>query len=562
MSRNDIVQIVLYFIVLIVAAPLLGRYIASVFSEKKRLHTLDFLEKSIYKYTKIDAATEMHWTTYLYSLLLLNALGIVVLFLLQLLQGILPLNPSHLKSVEPLLALNTAISFVTNTNWQAYSGESTLSYSVQMFGLTVQNFLSAATGMAVLVALARGLSRSESRTIGNFWVDITRSVLYIFLPLSCLLALILVSQGVVQTFRPSTDVHTLSGVIQTIPLGPAASQIAIKQLGTNGGGFFGVNSAHPFENPTPLSNFLEMIAILLIPAAQVIAFGLLIKNKRHGILLLSVMMLFLTGGFAVALYGEMHSPGNYLHLEGKETRIGIAASVLWETVTTAASNGSVNAMHDSMSPLAIFVALVNMMLGEIVFGGAGSGLYGMVIFVILTIFLSGLMIGRTPQYLGKKIESREMKWTMVALLTPNIMILLGTSCALLFPAARACMYNPAIHGLTEILYAFTSAAANNGSALGGLSANNPFYTIGTGIAMLAGRYGVIIPICAIAGSFALKTTAHRSEGDFRTDTTLFAIVLVISIIIVGALTFVPVLLLGPIAEHLLYIKGYFTTLIR
>jgi K+-transporting ATPase ATPase A chain len=554
MSQNEFVQIPLYFLIIIVTAPFLGWYIASVFSDKKRLHILDFMENSIYKFTNIDGAAEMHWTTYLYSLLLLNALGIIVLFLLQIFQGVLPLNPVHLKPVAPLLALNTAISFVTNTNWQAYSGESTLSFGVQMFGLTVQNFLSAATGMAVLVALAKGLSRSETRTIGNFWVDITRSVLYIFLPLSCLLALILVSQGVVQTFRPSADVHTLSGVVQTIPLGPAASQIAIKQLGTNGGGFFGVNSAHPFENPTPLTNFLEMIAILLIPAAQVIAFGLLINNKRHGILLFSVMFLLLTGGFAIALYGELHTPDIYSHLEGKETRIGISASVLWETVTTAASNGSVNAMHDSMSPLAILVALVNMMLGEIIFGGAGSGLYGMIIFVILTIFLSGLMIGRTPQYLGKKIESREMIWTMIALLTPNILILLGTSCALVIPAARACIFNPGIHGLMETLYAFTSAAANNGSALGGLSVNNPFYNIGTAIAMLAGRFGVIIPICAIAGSLALKTSARRSEGDFRTDTPLFAIVLVISIVIVGALTFVPVLLLGPIAEHLIYMK--------
>jgi K+-transporting ATPase ATPase A chain len=541
-------------IILIVTAPFLGQYIASVFSDKKRLHKLDFLENFIYKCAKIDTATEMHWTTYLYSLLLLNILGIIVLFLLQLFQNILPLNTAHLSAVNPLLAINTAVSFVTNTNWQAYSGESTLSYGVQIFGLTVQNFLSAATGMAVMAALARGLSRSESRTIGNFWVDITRAVLYIFLPLSCVLALILVSQGVIQTFRPPAEVHTLSGVVQAIPLGPAASQIAIKQLGTNGGGFFGVNSAHPFENPTPLTNFLEMIAIFLIPAAQVIAFGLLINNKRHGFLLFTVMLLLLTSGFTVALYGEMHSPDNFLHLEGKETRFGTTMSVLWETVTTAASNGSVNAMHDSMSPLAIFVALVNMMLGEIIFGGAGSGLYGMVIFVILTIFLSGLMIGRTPQYLGKKIESREMKWTMVALLTPNIIILLGTSCALLVPAAQSCIYNPGIHGLTETLYAFTSAAANNGSSLAGLSVNNPFYNVGTAIAMLAGRYGVIIPVCAIAGSFALKTTARRSEGDFRTDTPLFAIVLVISIIIVGALTFVPVLLLGPIAEHLLYMK--------
>jgi K+-transporting ATPase ATPase A chain len=558
MNKMDFFQAMLYFIILFGAAPFLGRYIAKVFTDSKPLGFLLPVEKIIYRFSGIDPEREMHWIHYLGTLLLFNGIGLVTVFIVQIFQGILPLNPEHLKGVDPFLAFNTAVSFVTNTNWQAYSGESTLSYLVQMIGLTVQNFLSAATGLAVMVALARGIIRQKCGTIGNFWADMVRATLYILLPLAVLLAIVLISQGVVQTFSPYVKLHTLAGTEQIIPVGPAASQIAIKQIGTNGGGFFGVNSAHPFENPTPFSNFLEMISILLVPVAQVFAFGRLIRKQKHGHTIFGVMATILILGFAVAWFSEVtiaSTVGVSDLMEGKETRFGVMNSILWEVTTTAASNGSVNAMHDSMSPLAILVALVNMMLGEIVFGGVGSGLYGMIIFVLLTIFLVGLMVGRTPEYMGKKIESREIRWTMAGLLIPNLVILICSAIAVLNSSALASILNSGPHGLSEITYAFTSAVANNGSALAGLTVNTPFYNTALSVAMLLGRFGVIIPILVIAGSMAGKNRTAENEGTFHADNPLFAIVLLLSILIVIALTFVPVLLLGPVVEHLLLLNS-------
>jgi potassium-transporting ATPase potassium-binding subunit len=560
MHANELFQAALYFAVLFGIAPFLGGYIARVFAESGPFRFLAPVESFIFKCAGVDSKTEMHWTNYCGSLLMLNLIGLVVLFGLQLLQGYLPLNPQHLKGVEPLLAFNTAVSFVTNTNWQAYSGESTLSYLVQMMGLTVQNFLSAATGMAVMLALGRGLVRRNSGVIGNFWSDIVKTTLYILLPLTFLFAIVLAGQGVVQTFAPYQTVHTLSGTDQTLPLGPAASQIAIKQIGTNGGGFFGVNSAHPFENPTPLSNFLEMLAILLLPVAQVFAFGRLINNRKHAGALFSVMTVMLLIGFGVAWHSEssMQSrPGLQERMEGKEVRFGVMNSMLWETATTAASNGSVNAMHDSMTPIAILAALFNIMVGEVVFGGVGAGMYGMVLFVLLTVFLVGLMVGRTPEYCQKKIEAREMWWTMAGLLIPSLAILIGTACSLQIPSAAAAILNPGPHGLSEVSYAFASAAGNNGSALAGLSVNTPFYNPALAITMLLGRFGVIVPVLAIAGTMARKVTVAESEGTFHADSPLFAGVLFFSIVVVAALTFIPLLMLGPVVEHVLMRSGTF-----
>ncbi len=551
-------QAIFYFAVLFGAAPFLGRYIAGVFSDNKPVQFLEPVETFLYKCTGIDHKSEMHWTRYLVAVLLLNLWGLIAVFALQIFQGHLPFNPQHLKGVEPLLAFNTAASFVTNTNWQAYSGESTLSYLVQMLGLTVQNFLSAATAMGVMLALARGIVRRNSGALGNFWSDIVKTTLYILLPLSLVFALVLVGQGVVQTFAPYHTVHTLAETDQVIPLGPAASQIAIKQLGTNGGGFFGVNSAHPFENPTPLSNFLEMLAILLIPAAQVFAFGKLINNKKHGVALFGVMALVLLVGFGVAWYSEVstaHHIGVGQLMEGKEQRIGVMNSVLWETVTTAASNGSVNCMHDSMSPITILVGMFNIMLGEVIFGGVGCGVYGMILFVLLTVFLVGLMVGRTPEYLGKKLEAREIRWMMAGLLIPNLSILIGAAIALTIPSAAASILNPGPHGLSEVAYAFSSAAGNNGSALAGLNVNTPFYNVTLAIVMLLCRFGVLIPVLAIAGSLARKNAVAESDGTFHADGMMFGAILLFSILIVGALTFVPMLLLGPVSEHFLMLSG-------
>ena len=542
MDILDITQIILYAACLIVAAPVLGSFMAKVFEGEKNFLSpvVGPLEKLTYGLSGIDPKEEMGWKRYSLALVLFNALGFLAVYLLQIFQKSLPLNPQGLANVSWDLAFNTAVSFMTNTNWQAYSGESTLGYLVQMLGLTVQNFLSAATGIAVMLGLIRGLTRKIATGLGNFWVDLTRSTLYVLLPLSLLWALLLTGQGVVQNFTPYLRATTLEGSAQVIPLGPAASQIAIKQLGTNGGGFFGANSAHPFENPTPFANFLEMFAILLIPAALVYMFGVMIRQKRQGLALLAAMSLVFALAFGVALKAELlPNPvtGTSVAMEGKETRFGITNSILWATATTSASNGSVNAMHDSLSPLAGMVAMLNIMLGEVVFGGVGAGFYGILMHVILTVFIAGLMVGRTPEYLGKKIEGPEICWAVVAVLVPNALILGGSVLANILPCGISGISNAGPHGLSQILYAFASAVGNNGSAFAGLNANTVFYNVALGICMLLGRFVVIIPALAIAGSLAAKKTAPVSSGTFPTDGGLFVLLLVSVIVIVGALTF-------------------------
>ncbi|MTK53422.1 potassium-transporting ATPase subunit KdpA [Paludibacter sp.] len=557
---NTFIQLALFFGALILLTPVLGKYIKKVIGGEKHLLTPVFgwLERLIYRFCGVDPQQEMNWKQYLFALLWFNFFGFVVVFALQMTQAWLPLNPAKVPNTSWHLALNTAISFVTNTNWQSYSGETTMSYLTQMAALGVQNFLSAATGLAVLIALMKGLIKNTKQQLGNFWVDLTRSVIYILLPVSILFAVVLVNQGVVQTFSSYTDTTTLEGVKQVIPLGPAASQIAIKQLGTNGGGFFGVNSAHPFENPTPFSNFLEMLAILLIPAALTYTYGLFIGSKKQGWTLFGAMLIVLCIGLGVSLYAE-YAANPALHItgsmEGKETRFGIVNSIIWSTSTTVASNGSVNAMHDSLSPLAGLVAMFNMMLGEVVFGGVGSGLYGMIAFVILTVFIAGLMVGRTPEYLGKKIESFEVRMALIAVLAPAVCILAFTAIAVSTHAGLAGLNNKGPHGLSEILYAFTSACGNNGSAFAGLTTNTPFYNVLLSICMLVGRFGVIIPMMAIAGSMAGKKVTPVSSGTFHTDNGMFLILLIGVIIIVGGLTFFPALSLGPILEHLLMQAG-------
>jgi K+-transporting ATPase ATPase A chain len=512
-------------------------------------------------------------------MMLFNILGLLVVYALQRLQVWLPLNPMGMANVSPDLAFNTAVSFATNTNWQSYGGETTLSYLTQMLGLTVQNFVSAATGMAILVALIRGFIQKQADTIGNFWVDLVRSTLYILIPLSLILAVVLVSQGVVQTFKPYAKASLLQPVKdsngkdvkeQVLALGPAASQVAIKQLGTNGGGFFNVNSAHPFENPTPLSNFLEVLAILLISASLCYTFGYMVRDKRQGWALLAVMLIIfipclvycmhaeqggnpLLGRLGVAQQSDTHQPGG--NMEGKEARFGIADSAIWATATTAASNGSVNSMHDSYTPLGGMIPMWLMQLGEVIFGGVGSGLYGMIAFALLAVFIAGLMIGRTPEYLGKKIEAFEIKMVSIIILVPPMIVLLGTALAVLVPQAKAAILNPGPHGLSEILYAFSSTGNNNGSAFAGLSTNSLFYNIALGLVMFFARYWLAIPTLAIAGSLARKKIVPVSSGTLPTHTPLFIIVLVMVVLVVGALTFFPALALGPIAEHLT-LMGY------
>jgi potassium-transporting ATPase potassium-binding subunit len=559
MTTHDVLQIILFFALLIGLTPVLGKFMAKVFTGEKHFMqpVLGWLEKLTYKFIKVNTDEESNWKSYTFSLLLFNLIGLVFLFLIQILQSHLPMNPAHLANVSWDSAFNTAVSFMTNTNWQGYAGETTLSYFVQMLGLTVQNFVSAATGIAVLLALIRGLSRKTTDNLGNFWTDLTRSTLYVLLPLSILFAIVLVGQGVVQNFRPYETVQTLQGVKQIIPMGPAASQIAIKQIGTNGGGFFNANSAHPFENPTPLSNFLEMLFILLIPAALTYTYGKMVGSVRHGWIIFSVMLILLLTGLSLSLYAEYASNPIFGHLplmEGKETRFGITNSVLWSTSTSAASNGSVNAMHDSLSPLAGMVAMINIMLGEIIFGGVGAGLYGIVIFVILTVFIAGLMVGRSPEYLGKKVEAFEVQMAIVAVLAPNIVILIFTAWASVSTMGLSSLNNSGAHGFSEILYAFSSAAGNNGSAFAGLNANTVFYNLTLGIGMLIGRFGVIIPVLAIAGNMAKKKITPPSSGTFHTDNWLFVGLLIAVILIVGGLTHFPALALGPIMEHLLMMK--------
>jgi potassium-transporting ATPase potassium-binding subunit len=557
---KEAIQLIIFLLLLATLAPLLGRYMAKVFMDEDHFMkpVFGWLEKIVYRLTGISGNEEMNWNTYLYAVLLFNLFGFLLLFLLQLFQPFLPLNTEKLPNVSWHLAFNTAMSFTTNTNWQSYSGENTLSYFVQMVGLTVQNFVSAATGISVMLAMIRGLTRKTTDVLGNFWVDMTRSVLYVLLPLSIILTLALAGQGVVQTFSHYIKATTLQGTEQLIPLGPAASQIAIKQLGTNGGGFFTANSAHPFENPTPFSNFLEMFAMIIISAGLVFTFGYYMKSKRQARAIFITMFVLFTIGLAISLWSE-YSNNNILNIsgsmEGKETRSGVLNSVLWSVTTTATSNGSVNSMQDSLSPLSGLIAMFNIMLGEIIFGGVGSGLYGMIIFILLTVFIAGLMVGRTPEYLGKKVEAFEMKMTILAILAPGIVIKLFSAVACSIPAGLSGLSNAGPHGLSEILYAFSSAAGNNGSAFGGLNANTVFYNLMIGFGMMIGRFGVIVPVMAIAGSMVRKRITPVSSGTFRTDNWLFVMLLICVILIVGGLTFFPPLAIGPIVEHFLMNLG-------
>ena len=559
MQTSDLVLFLVYIGGLVAVAPALGRWMAAVFEyvAPPGLRFLQPIERAVYRLSGVRADEEMGWGRYAASLVFFNLLGLLAVAGLQMLQAQLPLNPQGFSNVPWPLALNTAISFATNTNWQAYSGEATLSYLTQMLGLGVQNFLSAATGMAVLLALARGLVRRTGASLGNFWVDVTRATLYVLLPLSFVLALVLVGQGVVQNFYGYVEAHTIEGAIQQIPMGPAASQIAIKQLGTNGGGFFGVNSAHPLENPTPLSNLLQLWAILLIPAALPFTYGRIIRNTRHAWCLFATMLILFVVGLGLAYVAEAQLAGQASTgaWEGKEVRHGLASSVLWSVATSAASNGSVNAMHDSLSPLAGMVALFNILLGEVIFGGVGAGLYGLLAFVILAVFLAGLMVGRTPEYLGKKLGLNEVLWAAVAVLTPCSVVLLGTWLTLIWPGALDSRANAGPHGFSEILYAWASAAGNNGSAFAGLNANTDFYNLGLGLAMLIGRFAVIIPMLAIAGRLVQRQITPPSPGTFPTDGLTFVALLIAVILIVGGLTFLPALVLGPVSDHLLWLAG-------
>lgn len=556
MKGTDYLQLAVYFSALLISAPFIGRFMARVFAGERTFLSpvLGPVERITYRLSGIQPTAEMDWKQYAFALMVFNLVGFLTVFALQIWQSHLPLNPQKLPDVPLLLALNTAVSFMTNTNWQAYSGESTLSYLVQLLGLNVQNFVSAATGFAALLAMVRGLISRGSESLGNFWVDLTRAALYVLLPISLLFAVLFVSQGVVQSFGGYPQAKTLEGAAQQIPLGPAASQIAIKQLGTNGGGFFGVNSAHPFENPTPFSNFLQMLAILLLPVACVTMFGSMIRQKKHGYAILTAMFVIFIAGLVVMLVFEHRGNpvfGGLANLEGKEVRFGVTNSILWGAATSAASNGSVNAMHDSFQALPGMMAMFHILLGEVVFGGVGAGLYGMLTHVIITVFLAGLMVGRTPEYLGKKIESQEVKWAMLAIVMPSALILIGSAIAVLYPPALASLNNKGPHGLSEILYAFASAAGNNGSAFAGLNANTDFYNIALSICMFVGRFAVIVPVLAIGGSMAVKKILPESAGTFRTDTTVFIVLLVGEIVIVGGLTFFPALTLGPIVEHFL-----------
>ncbi len=571
MTAAGLLQLTVYLAVLLALVRPVGAWLASLYAAPPGTGFLGPVERGLYRITGVDPADDMPWQRYAGAVLVVNLLGFLAVYLLQRLQGYLPLNPVGLPAVSPDSAFNTAVSFATNTNWQGYGGESTMSYLTQMAGLGVQNFLSAASGMAVLVAFLRGFTRREATGLGNFWVDFTRSVVGVLLPLALLLALALVSQGVVQNFAAYVDAAPLeaatavdagSAATQVLPMGPAASQVAIKQLGTNGGGFFNVNSAHPLENPTPLSNFLEVLAILLIPAALCYAAGRLVGDRRQGWALLAAMLVIfvplLLATYAAEQAGNpllagtdqaasaLQAGGN---MEGKEVRFGIANSALWAVATTAASNGSVNAMHGSFTPLGGLVPMWLMQLGEVIFGGVGSGLYGLMVFAILAVFLGGLMVGRTPEYLGKKIGAFEIKMAALVVLTPCVAVLAGTAVAVAVEAGRAGVGNPGPHAFSEILYAFSSAGNNNGSAFGSLSANTPFYNLSLGIAMWISRYWLMIPVLAMAGSLAAKRATAVSAGTLPTHTPLFVALLVGVVLIVGALTFVPALALGPVAEQ-------------
>ena len=565
MTSSAFIQVLLYLAVLFMLAyPLAGfmvkRMQAPLSANEQRWFSR-FGMLGVDNHGKLS--DEMNWKQYAIAILLFNLIGLVALFGLQLLQGILPLNPEKFSAPTWHSAFNTAISCMTNTNWQSYGGESTMSYLTQMLGMSLQNFLSGATGIAVAFALIRGLTRKNAQGIGNAWVDLWRSNLYILLPIAIVITLLLVSQGVIQTLSSTVSVSTLQGAVQNIALGPVASQEAIKMLGTNGGGFFNANSAHPFENPTALSNFIEMLAIFLIPTALCFCLGKISGNLRQGIVILSAMTLLFLGMYWLTVSSELAgnpwlanqvsglvSPDMSGNMEGKETRFGIVASSLFATITTAASCGAVNAMHDSFTPMGGLAPMLQMQLGEVVFGGVGAGLYGMLLFAILAVFVSGLMIGRTPEYLGKKIEPYEMKMVVLGLLAAPLTVLIGTAISVMTETGQAGVFNPSAHGFSEILYAFSSAANNNGSAFAGLGANTPFYNVMLGIAMLVGRFGVILPVLALAGSLAKKPRLPVNNGTLPTTTPLFVGLLIGTVLLVGALTFIPALALGPIIEQI------------
>lgn len=598
MTINNIVQIIIYLLAILILVKPLGWYMARVYQDQScgLDKVLKPVERIIYRISGIQPDAEMGWITYLSAMLLFNIIGLIFVYAIQRLQCYLPLNPQHFAAVSPNVAFNTATSFVTNTNWQAYAGESTMSYLTQMLALTVQNFVSAATGMSLLVAFIRGITRSESIGLGNFWKDMVRSVLYVLVPLSFILAVILVSQGVIQNYRayqsvnliqpvtyqqqavnksgvPVSDIQgnpqqeTITQHTQLIPMGPVASQIAIKQLGTNGGGFFNANSAHPFENPTPLTNWLEMLAIILIPAALCYTYGTMVKDKRQGWAVLIAMFLIFTPLVYVTVAAEQTGnpmltqlgveqkaqygfyPGG--NMEGKETRFGIADSAIWASATAATSNGSVNSMHDSYTPLGGLIPLWLMHLGEVIFGGVGSGLYGMLLLVVITVFVAGLMVGRTPEFLGKKIEPYEMKMASMAVLVMPLIVLVFTAIAVVTKIGVASIANPGAHGFTEILYAFSSMGNNNGSAFAGLNAGTSYYTVVGAVAMLISRYWIAIPTLALAGALVRKKTIPNSAGTLATHTPLFIILLIGVTIVLGALSFVPALALGPIVEQLM-----------
>ncbi|CAJ0717885.1 potassium-transporting ATPase subunit KdpA [Ralstonia mannitolilytica] len=584
-----LLQLAIYLVVLLVLAKPLGAYMTGVFGDKpSRAHWLGPVERLFYRVAGVNPQAEMGWKRYALAVIVVNVLGALAVYALQRAQQWLPLNPQGFGAITPDSSFNTAISFVSNTNWQGYSGESTMSYLTQMLGLAVQNFLSAATGIAVVIALIRGFARHSASTIGNFWVDFTRATVYVLLPLSIIVSVFFVSQGVIQNFDGYKEVTTVTATTfdnpkmdaqgnplkdaqgnpvtekattqtQTLPMGPVASQEAIKMLGTNGGGFFNANSAHPYENPNALTNFVQMLAIFIIPAALCFTFGGMVGDGRQGWAVLAAMTVLFAVLAVFLAWAELHANPMLANLgidqavgnmEGKETRFGIVASSLFATITTAASCGAVNAMHDSLTALGGFVPMFLMQLGEVVFGGVGSGLYGMLVYAILAVFIAGLMIGRTPEYLGKKIEVFEMKMTSIAILVTPLLVLVGTAIAVVVTQGKAGIFNPGTHGFSEVLYAFSSAANNNGSAFAGLSANTPFYNVALGIAMWLGRFWIIVPVLAMAGTFAAKKRLPVTAGTLPTHGPLFVVLLIGSVLLVGALTYIPALALGPIAEHL------------
>jgi K+-transporting ATPase ATPase A chain len=564
MSVNGWIQIAIYFAVLTALVVPLGRYMADVFEGERTFLSpiMRPVETAFYRLAGVDERREQHWIAYTIAMLLFNAAGFILLYALLRLQAFLPLNPADMSNVAPDLSFNTAVSFTSNTNWQNYGGESTLSYLTQMAGLTTQNFVSAATGVALLLALIRGFARASANTVGNFWVDMTRCTLYVLLPLSLIAALFLVWQGVPQNIGAYVDATTLEGAKQTLSQGPAASQIAIKQLGTNGGGFWNANSSVPYENPTPLSNFLQVLYILLIPAALTYTFGRMIRDQRQGWALYAAMAIIFLAGVAITYWAEAAGNPQFAalgldpaNMEGKEVRHGIVNSGLWAVATTAASNGSVNAMHDSFTPLGGLIPIIMMQLGEIIFGGVGSGLYGMLLFVIVTVFVAGLMVGRTPEYLGKKIEAKEVKMAMLAILVLPLSILGFMAVASVASFGLSSIQDAGPHGFSEIMYLYSSSTGNNGSAFAGFTGNTPWYNTTGGLAMLVGRYFVIIPAMAIAGALVAKKAVAPSAGTFPTHGGLFVGLLIGVILIVGGLTYFPALALGPIVEHFAMLAG-------